>query len=286
MPAALDGLELLACLDTLGDRSRLEPAHHPRERVQDDLAVAVVPGAADQVAVQLVDVGAHVEHHLVVRLAEAHVVEGDRDPASRSAPSAPRKLGRREAANARRFRRSASPRRSRRRGRARAGRSGKPASRPRVDAWTFIDSSVVSGSSGASSSTAATQARSTTASARLRRTYSKRTAGRSALVLLGPRMRRFDGVQLRGAVADVEDGLEHDGQAARLEDGVEQCRLGWHEARFCTGRATARAPLDARDMLQRLWNSGYDCRVGAELRRVVREPDEPVPESGREPESP
>ena len=66
-------------LDALGDGPRLEPAHHARERVEDHLAVGIVPGAGYQVAVELVDVGAHVQDHLVVRLAKAHVVERDRE---------------------------------------------------------------------------------------------------------------------------------------------------------------------------------------------------------------
>ena len=86
---------------------------------------------------------------------------------------------------------------------------------------------------------AATQARSLAASARFRRTYSKSTAGRSALVPLGPRMRhsrpKSSGFA-RPRPRKWAERRRRGGRAPGSDRG--ELRLGWHGLRFCIGHAT------------------------------------------------
>ena len=147
----------------------------------------------------------------------------------------------------------------------------------------MIESTGIVASWLASARTLATQARSTSASARLRLTYSNNTDGRSAFVPRGPRIRRLDRVQVRPRRADLEDRLEHDGQASRLEDGVQKRGVRWHALRFCTVHATpdgagsspaaaAKAPVEQGFMT---------ARFAPEPGRSVRLRDAEYLESGR-----
>ena len=79
MPAACTATSSCGVFDALRHRSGVEPPDHAGERVEDDLPVRVAEGPRHQVAVQLVDLGAYVQDHPVVGLAEADVVQGDGD---------------------------------------------------------------------------------------------------------------------------------------------------------------------------------------------------------------
>ena len=74
------GAQASHCNRALGHGAGLEAEHHAREGVEDDLPVRVGPRAAHEVAVELVDLRPHIQDHLVVRLAQANVVECDRQP--------------------------------------------------------------------------------------------------------------------------------------------------------------------------------------------------------------